>query len=105
MNKSPAITSLFEDIKQLVEEAKNKIAHHANSTLVILYWHIGNKINNEVLKNERAEYSEQIIHLLSKQLSEQYGNGFDRTNLTRMAKLARFYFDSRIIETLSQQLS
>jgi len=105
MKNISMITTLLKDIRLLIDHSRMQVAHYANSTLVMLYWHIGNKINNEVLGNERAEYGKQVISLLSEQLTLLYGNGFDKTNLSRMARLARFYPDKTIVGTLSQQLS
>ena len=71
----------------------------------MLYWQIGHHINQDVLKNERAEYGEQVVNSLSAELSLQYGSGFDRPNLSRMTQFARLYSDHQICVTLSQQLS
>ena len=50
-------------------------------------------------------YGEQIVHALSRQLSEEYGPGFGRTNLFYMIRFAETYPDSRIVHALSEQLS
>lgn len=105
MTKLPASTSLLNDISQLIEKVRTHVAHFANSSLVMLYWQIGHRINQYVLKNERAEYGEQVINSLSSELSLQYGSGFDRPNLSRMTQFARLYSDHQICATLSQQLS
>jgi len=50
---------LFIEIKSLIEETKSKVAVTVNSSLTLLYWHIGKRINDDVLKNKRAEYWER----------------------------------------------
>ncbi|OGT49012.1 MAG: hypothetical protein A3E82_08720 [Gammaproteobacteria bacterium RIFCSPHIGHO2_12_FULL_38_11] len=74
-------TNLFRDISQLIDSTKNHIAHYANTSLIILNWQIGQRINQDILKETRAEYGEQVVSQLAKQLKEQYGIGFDRPNL------------------------
>ena len=54
----------------------------------MLYWHVGLRIRNEVLRDGRAEYGEQIIATLSQQLASDYGKGFNASALTRMVKFA-----------------
>lgn len=96
---------LFEDIVSQIESAKAHVANYTNSALVQLYWRIGDIINNDILKNGRAEYGKQMLRQLAKELSLLYGNGFDFPNLTRMVKFAKIYSQQKIVVTLSQQLS
>ena len=42
--------SLFEKIKNLIEQTKQNVAISVNSSLTIMYWEIGNKINQDILK-------------------------------------------------------
>ena len=44
---------LFLDIQQLIEEARISVRRAVNSRLVALYWHVGKRINDEVLQNEQ----------------------------------------------------
>ena len=52
----------------LFEQIKNNVAVAVNSSLTIIYWEIGNKINQDILKNQRAEYAKEIVVTLSRQL-------------------------------------
>lgn len=38
-----------------------------------MYWHIGDRLNREVLGNERAEYGKQIVATVAQQLQMEYG--------------------------------
>lgn len=71
----------------------------------MLYWHVGLRIRNEVLREVRAEYGTQIIATLSQQLVRDYGKGFNASALTRMVKLVEAFPDEAILATLSQELS
>lgn len=96
---------LVDSITNLIETAKSYVARQNNTALVTLYWHIGCKINQEILDNKRAEYGEQVLLQLSKHLTTLYGSGFDFPNLSRMVKFSKLYIDQEIVVTLSQQLS
>ena len=97
--------SLFKDVGKLIDSVKTSLAHYANTTLVTLYWQIGHRINQDILKNDRAEYGEQGIKLLAKQPTLEYGSGFDASNLARMVRVAKLYPKPQIVAALSQQLS
>ncbi len=96
---------LIEELRQLINETRGRVAATVNAELTMLYWQIGSRLRTEVLNNERAEYGEQIVASVSQQLTEEYGKGFDKPNLSRMIKFAEFYPDEQIVVTLSQQLS
>ena len=95
---------LFEQIKNLIEQTKNNVAIAVNSSLTMMYWHIGKLINDEILQNKRAEYGKEIVATVSQQLITQYGKGYSYSALTRMMKFAK-NIDEKNIATLSQQLS
>jgi len=96
---------LFVEIKSLIEETRSKVAVIVNSALTLLYWHIGKRINDEVLKNERAEYGEEIVYALSTQLIQKYGNSYSKRNLLHMIRFANIFNDIEIVSSLSRQLS
>ncbi len=96
--------SLFNQIKNLIEQTKNNVAIAVNSSLTMMYWHIGKLINDEILQNKRAEYGKEIVATVSQQLIKQYGKGYSYSALTRMMKFAK-NIDEKNIATLSQQLS
>ena len=50
---------MFDDVK----------CFNVNSTLTMMYWHIGHRINQDVLDNQRAEYGKQIVSTLSTKLT------------------------------------
>lgn len=73
--------------------------------MTILYWRIGKRINEEILRHERAEYGKQIIASLSRQLVIEYGKSFGEKNLRRMMLFAVVFPDERILVSLIRQLS
>ena len=97
--------SLITDLRTLINEARNKVALIVNTEITLLYWHIGKRINEEVLGNQRAEYGKQIVLTVSTQLTEEYGKGFNEKNLRRMMQFAELFPDFQIVAPLARQLS
>jgi hypothetical protein len=60
-------TLLLNDVKTIINQSKQQIAITVNASLSMLYWQIGKRINEEILKEKRAEYGKQIITSLSNQ--------------------------------------
>ena len=106
-NVSPVVSkSLVEDLRQIIEQARGRVAATVNNELTMMYWHIGERINRDVLGNQRAEYGKQIVSTVSRQLQEEYGTkGFDEKNIRRMMQFAQIMPDVQIVVTLSRQLS
>ncbi len=96
---------LINDIRHLIKQAKSGLAATVNSTLTLLYWHIGRRIHTEVLKGERAEYGEQIVITLARQLEAEYGRNFCVKNLRHMLRFAEVFEDEKIVYALRRQLS
>jgi predicted nuclease of restriction endonuclease-like (RecB) superfamily len=96
---------LIKDIHQLIKEARSHVANEYNVTQVHLCWLIGKRIDDEILKSQRAEYGEGIIDGISADLSLRYGRGYGRINLFRMLKFSRIFSNREIVSTLSKQLS
>lgn len=74
-------SSLFGDVCTIVEQAQRTVFHAVNATLIMRNWLLGMRIHKEILKEQRAEYGEQVLKELAKQLTEKYGRGFNKSNL------------------------
>jgi predicted nuclease of restriction endonuclease-like (RecB) superfamily len=96
---------LLGEVRALIEAAREQTARAVNSALVGLYWHIGKRVREDVLQEQRADYGERIVQALSAQLTAEYGRGYSKPNLSRMMGLAEAFPDPEIISTLSKQLS
>ncbi len=106
-NHSAAQTEevLLNELSQLIEQSRQQLVSQANSTLTMLFWYIGKRINQNILQNKRAEYGKQIVPTLSAQLENKYGRNFTEKNVRRMIKFAEQFSDFEIVSTLSAQLS
>ncbi|MBA4299695.1 Predicted nuclease of restriction endonuclease-like (RecB) superfamily, DUF1016 family [Algoriphagus alkaliphilus] len=97
---------LFDDIARLIEEARTFVANTSNTTITLLYWKIGNRINNDFLDNQRAEYGKQIVSQLATKLQAQYGKrGFQERNIRRMMQFAELFPDFQIVSQAATKLS
>ena len=100
-------SSLLQQIRQLVEQARHDVARSINTELLLTYWNVGRLIvEYEQAGNIRAEYGKQLLVDLSKSLTNDIGKGFSRSNL-QMMRLFYIRFElteSSIRQTLSGKL-
>ncbi|UZO80270.1 PDDEXK nuclease domain-containing protein [Aquimarina sp. ERC-38] len=99
------INQIAKEIQLLIEQSKQQVALSVNTTMSLMYWQIGRKINKEVLKYERGTYGKQIVLLLSKQLTTEYGKSFSEKNLRRMMQFASCFPKENIVVPMIRQLS
>ncbi len=97
--------NLFQELAELINQSKNLASVQINSSITIMFWQVGKKINDFVLLNQRAEYGKLIVVTLSRQLEEKFGRNFEEKNLRRMIQFADQFKDAEIVVTLSRQLS
>ena len=100
---------LVDDLRQIINQTRNRVAVNVNAELTeltLMYWHIGEHINREVLGNARAEYGKQIVLTVSRQLQLEYGDkGFEPRTIRRMMQFASLFPDIKIVTPLVTQLS
>jgi len=74
--------NLMDRVVSILEQARANVARAVNSNMVIAYWLTGREIVEALQSGEdRAEYGENLLDDLSKQLSKRFGRGFSATNL------------------------
>jgi len=95
--------ALYGQIANVLEQARQQVKKTINHQMVATYWEIGRLIvEHEQQGQERAEYGKQQLQQLSKRLTNEFGKGFDITNLRNMR---RMYLAFPIRETLSLELT
>jgi predicted nuclease of restriction endonuclease-like (RecB) superfamily len=104
-DNKPISGNLIGDIRSLIETARHNVAVTVNAGLTILYWQIGNRICQNILKQKRGEYGKEIVATLSQELADDYGNNFNEKNLRRMIQFAEVFSDKKIVVSLIRQLS
>ena len=96
---------LFIEVARLIDESRSLVAHTVNSTLTLLYYKIGRRVNEEILLSKRAEYGKKIVSNLSDDLTLNYGNNFSEKNLRRMMQFSEVFPDEQIVVSAIRQLS
>lgn len=99
-----AMGNLTADIRGLIEAARLRVAQTVNVELVMLNWQIGNRIRRDILGEARAEYGDQIVSTLSRQLTDEYGTGFSRQNLFHMIRFVEAWPEQTQVTVLAQHL-
>ena len=106
-DKDLGITSemspILQEIKTILDTARNNVARQVNNELLNTYWNIGRIIcEYEQSDSARADYGKQTLRALSKELTKEFGKGFSVSNIQFMR---RFYQTYQIQQTASVKLS
>ncbi|MFO0794646.1 MAG: DUF1016 N-terminal domain-containing protein [Candidatus Brocadiaceae bacterium] len=98
--------SFFNDIRRIIEQARQKAYSAVNFAMVEAYWHIGKRIVEEEQKGKtRAEYGQQLIKELSIRLSAEFGKGFSEANIKNFRQFYLIFKGDKIRYTLCSELS
>ena len=101
-NNDDEINNIFDNIKDLVINSRNKVYQTVNTEMLNLYWNIGKAIMEIQQGDERASYGDSVLDKLSQKLTNEFGKGFSSRNLRTMRK---FYLMYPIWKTVSAKLS
>jgi predicted nuclease of restriction endonuclease-like (RecB) superfamily len=102
-DSQPTTQRIYQQIREVLIQARSRALQVVNTEMVACYWQIGRLIIEEEQKGEkRAEYGKRLIRDLSKRLTEEFGKGFDRTNLQHMRA---FYLGYSNCDALRRELS
>jgi len=83
---------LFQQVVELLQNARQQVLRTVNSTMAYTYFEIGRMIvEEEQSGKDRAEYGKQILKGLSKDLTNEFGKGFSLVNLENMRKFYQTY--------------
>ena len=94
---------VYDRIRKIIEAARGNVARVINAEMVIAYWQIGREIVEEEQKGSaRAKYGQQLLKDLSTRLSEDFGKGFDASNLRNIRS---FYLTYPKRDALRHELS
>ena len=93
----------FSEIAQLIAAAKQRAVQAVNTTLIELYWQIGQRISRKVAA---AEWGDGVVAQLAHYLAQtQPGlRGFTRRNLFRMRQFYEAYPNAEMVSALLTRL-
>jgi predicted nuclease of restriction endonuclease-like (RecB) superfamily len=77
--------NIYHSVREIIQLSRQRVYRMANSALLETYWQIG-KIIVEDEQNglDKAEYGKALLKNLAKQLTLEFGKGFDERNLNNM---------------------
>lgn len=104
VNKNNEIV-LFNDVCNIIDQTRNKIAIYVNTEVCLTNWYIGKRIKEDVLYNQRAEYGKQILKNLSKRLIAHYGGGWGYEKLKHCVRSAYLFSEDEIRYATRTQLT
>ena len=100
--KKLATENILQDVCNIIDEAKSYAYTAVNVALVKRNWLIGKRIAEEELKGKvRADYGDEAIRGLAKDLTKIYGKGFDMSNLYRFLSFYKCF--PRIFDALRRK--
>lgn len=94
--------SLLDGIRHVLMDARAHVYRVANSAMVKTNWEIGRMIVEAQGGAERAAYGDGLINRISNQLTNEFGKGYDYSNLRKMRQ---FYLYFPIWDSVSLKLS
>ena len=74
----------YNEIKNILEQSRNRIYRNIQSEMVLAYWQIGKMIVERQGGNPRADYGDGLIKEPSIQMTKDFGKGYTITNLKYM---------------------
>ena len=99
-----AYAPLLAGICELLEAGRRTAARAINSIMTTCYWEIGRHIVEEKQSGrQKADYGEQLIEQLARDLTGRFGRGFSRTNVFQMRQFYLAY--PAIVQTPSGQFT
>ena len=96
---------LLSEVRQMITQARESVARAIDSGLTMLYWNVGLRVRQDILKEKRASYGEEIVSALGRQLEVEFGRGFSTKSLRHMIRVAEAFPDSAIVSALRRQLT
>ena len=97
------IKEFVDEIRGIIDQARNHAARSIDNTRVLMYWNIGKRIfEKEQQGKDRADYGSFLLRTLSNNLAPAYGSGF---SVRQLEMCRQFYRTYPIANTLCSQLN
>ncbi len=94
---------LYHQVREILATARNRAWQAVNSVMVDAYWDVGRAIvEEEQAGRQKADYGKRVIEGLSRRLRDEFGKGYDRSNLFHMRA---FFLAYPKVDALRRQLS
>lgn len=102
--QSVALTTSFEEVIALIQQARQRAFQAVNTELIDLYWRIGEYISRKLAS---AAWGEGVVEQFARFIAQHHPDlkGFTRRNLFRMRQFYEVYRDDEKVSPLVTQLS
>ena len=104
-NDQHAEDMLYDDVCQIIDGTKSRIATYVNTEICMTNWYVGKRIKEDVLLNQRAEYGKSVLKNLSSKLTSKYGNGWGYEKLKQCVRSAYLFSEDDIKYATRTQLN
>lgn len=93
----------FDEVMRMIDAARGRAVAAVNTTLIELYWNIGEYISRKI---ESAAWGEAVVDQLAAHIAQKHPalRGFTRANLFRMRQFYETYRSSEKVAPLVRQL-
>lgn len=96
---------LYSDICEIIDGARKRVATYVNTEVLLTNWHVGKRIKEDVLFNQRAEYGQQVVKRLANRLVLRYGPGWKDRKLLHCIRAAYTFTEDEIVYAARIQLT
>ena len=96
---------LYVDICNIIDSTRQRIATYLNAEICMTNWHVGKRIKEDVLRDQRAEYGKQTIKNLSLRLTMKYGKGWSEKSLRHCLRAAETFTEQEIVSATQRQFT
>lgn len=93
----------FDEVVRLIDAARTRAVATVNTTLIELYWQIGEYISRKI---ESADWGEGVVEQLAAHIAREHPGlrGYTRPNLFRMRQFYETYREHEKVSALLRQL-
>ena len=105
-NPAALRTGFFEEVRTILQQARQKAYAASNFIMVEAYWNIGRRIvQEEQGGKDRADYGKHLIRNLARTLGEEFGHGVSIANLKNFRQFYLTFPDTGKSYALRSQLT
>src|SRR5665213_3115395 len=100
---NPPSPADFDEVLRLIDAARTRAVAAVNTTLIELYWSVGEYISRKI---ESATWGEGVVDQLAEHIAQTHPSlrGFTRRNLFRMRQFYEAYRGNEKVSALLTQL-
>jgi predicted nuclease of restriction endonuclease-like (RecB) superfamily len=104
--KNKLVGNYIAEIKQIIAQARAQAYVAVNSAMTQAYWLVGKRIiEEEQHGKKRANYGEEVLLTLSKELIGEFGKGFSYANLRNFRQFYLSFPEDQICYALRSKLT